>query len=123
MKIRKFAIAATLAGLLGLSGGRVYAQPTETLQVHVAFDFRVGHKVLPAGTYDLSYDASEPVLFVRSVDGHHNAVVLTERTITNAPQPDARLVFDHDRSGYVLSKVFGPEETIGLQVPGRPALG
>jgi hypothetical protein len=120
--IRRFTIAAALAGLVGLSAGRVYAQGSESLRASVPFDFRVGHSLLPAGRYDVSYDPAESgVLTVRSDDGRHSAVVLTEGVSTGSPQKDARLVFDRQGSGYTLARVFGAGEDTGLEVVGTPA--
>ena len=120
--IRRFTIAAALAGLVGLGAGAVYAQGSERLHANVPFDFKVGQAVLPAGSYDLTYDATESgVLTVRSQDGHHSAVALTEGVSTGNPKKDATLVFDRQGSGYTLAQVFGPGEGTGLEVVGTPA--
>ena len=121
--IRRFTFAAALAGLIGLGTGAAYAQSSERLHVNVPFDFKVGQAVLPAGSYDLTYDATgEPsVLMVRSQDGRHVAVALTEGVSTGNPKRDATLVFDHQESGYTLAKVFGPGENTGLEVVGSQA--
>ena len=121
--IRRFTIAAALAGLVGLGAGAVYAQSSERLHANVPFDFKVGQAVLPAGSYDLTYDVTESgVLFVRSEDGRHTAVALTEGvSATGHPKKDATLVFDREGSGYTLAQVFGPGENTGLEVVGTPA--
>ena len=120
--IRRFTIAAALAGLVGLGAGAVYAQSSERLHANVPFEFKVGQAVLPAGSYDLTYDATESgVLTVRSVDGRHSAVALTEGVTTDNPQKDATLVFDRQGSGYTLSRVFGPGDDTGLEVVGTAA--
>jgi len=120
--IRRFTIAAALAGLFGLGAGAVYAQSSERLHANVPFDFKVGQAVLPAGSYDLTYDATESgVLTVRSADARHSAVALTEGVSTGTPSKDATLVFDRQASGYTLSRVFGPGENTGLEVVGTPA--
>lgn len=125
MNIRRFTtIAAVLAGLAGLSAGRAYAQSSERLRAKVSFDFKVGQEVLPAGIYDLTYDASDSpgVLFVRNEDGRHSAVALTEGTSADKTYRDATLVFDRQGSDYVLAKVFGPDDADGLEVVGtQPA--
>jgi|SRR5258705_11507680 hypothetical protein len=120
--IRRFTIAAALAGLVGLGTSAVYAQSSERLQANVPFDFKVGQAVLPAGSYTVTYDATEaPVLTVRSVDGRHSAVVLTEGVSTGKPNKNATLVFDRQGSGYTLAQVFGPGDNTGLEVVGTPA--
>jgi hypothetical protein len=121
--IRRSIIAAGLAGLIGLGASAVYAQGSESLRANVPFDFKVGPALLPAGRYDVTYDAagSGGVLTVRSDDGRHSAVVLTEGISISNPNRDATLVFDHQGSGYTLSEVFGPGENTGLEVVGTPA--
>jgi hypothetical protein len=129
--IRRFSIAAAiLAGLAGLGGGKAYAQGSETLHASVPFEFKVGQAVLPAGRYEVSYDAvgAPGILFVRSQDGGRSAFVLIESTGARNPREDARnpqedatLVFERQGSSYVLSKVFGPDEETGLEVVGPAA--
>jgi hypothetical protein len=121
--IRRFTIAAALAGLVGLGSGAVYAEDSERLHTSVPFDFKVGDAVLPAGRYDVSYDAvdSPGVLFVRGKDGRHSAVALVRSGATGKPSEDATLVFDRQGSNYALSKVFGPGEDTGLEVMGSQA--
>jgi hypothetical protein len=121
--IRRFTIATALAGLVGMAGGTVYAQSSEILHANVPFDFRVGTEVLPAGRYEISYDAAESpgVLFVRSEDGRRGAVALTEDVTIAKPGKDATLVFDREGSGYVLAGVFGTTDGTGLEVVGTQA--
>jgi hypothetical protein len=116
---RRFSIAAALATLVGLGAGQAYAQSSEHFQASVPFDFKVGQAVLPAGSYVVTYDARESgVLTVRSEDGRHSAVALTEGVSTGKPEKGARLVFDRQGSGYTLARVFGPGEHTGLEVVG-----
>ena len=130
--IRQFSIAAVLAVVAGLvGGGKAYAQGSETLHASVPFEFKVGHAVLPAGRYEVSYDAVDApaILFVRSQDGGHSAFVLIESTGARNPRgedarnrdEDATLVFERQGSGYALSKVFGPDQENGLEVAVTPA--
>lgn len=122
--IRRFSIAAVLAVLVGLGAGRAYAQGSETLNASVPFSFTVGEKVLPAGRYELSYDAAATpgVLLVRSRDGRHSALTLVENGPRNdrsrRANEDATLVFGRQGSSYVLSQVFGPDRENGLEVVG-----
>jgi hypothetical protein len=115
--IRRFTIAAALAGLVALGAGTVYAHGSESLRATVPFDFKVGQTLLPAGRYDVSYDPAESgVLTVRSEDGRHTAVALTDGVSTGNSKKEGRLVFDRQGSGYTLSRVFGPGEDTGLEV-------
>lgn len=105
-----------------MGASAVYAQGSERLHANVPFDFKVGQAVLPAGSYDMTYDATESgVLTVRSEDGRHTAVALTEGVSAGNAKKDAILVFDRQGSGYTLARLFGPGENTGLEVVGTPA--
>jgi hypothetical protein len=127
--IRRISIAAVLAAVLGLGAAQAYAQGSESLQASVPFEFKVGEAVLPAGRYEVSYDAvsSPAVLLVRSQDGRHSAFALVEgatrsrRDNAGNPKEDATLVFERQGSSYALSEIFGPDEMTGLEVVGTPA--
>ena len=126
---RRFSIAAVLAALTGLGAGRVYAQGSETLHASVPFAFKVGQTELPAGRYDVNYDATGAagVVLVRSQDGRHAAFAIVEGATRNrsedarSPKEDASLVFERQGSSYALSQIFGPDEETGLEVVGAPA--
>ena len=126
---RRFSIAAVLAGLVGLGAGQVYAQSSETLNASVPFAFKVGQAVLPAGRYQVRYDATGTpgVVLVRSQDGRHSAFAIVEGSSRSRseearnPKEDATLVFERQGSSYALSQVFGPDEETGLEVVSTPA--
>jgi hypothetical protein len=129
--IRRFSIAAVLVVVAGLVGsGKAYAQGSETLHASVPFEFKVGRAVLPAGRYEVSYDAVDApgIVFVRSQDGGRSAFVLVESTGVRNPREDARnpqgdatLVFERQGPSYALSKIFAPDQETGLEVVSAPA--
>jgi hypothetical protein len=120
---RRFHIVPVLGVLMGVGVGSAYAQTSESLRASVPFAFKVGGATLPAGTYQVSCDGVEApgVLVVRSKDGHHEAIVLTENVDTRDPQRDARLVFEREGQVYALSEVFGAGAHNGLEVLGTHA--
>ncbi len=121
--IRWFSIATVLGGVLSLGVGPAHAQSADKLHANIPFDFKVGHTTLPAGSYEVSYDAalSPGLLVVRSQDGHHVVFVLTESVDTRNPKRDATLVFEREGEAYALSEVFAPEARAGLEVLGTHA--
>jgi hypothetical protein len=54
-------------------------------------------------------------LVVRSRDGHHQALVLTEPVDTKATR-SARLVFEKEGQSYVLHEVFAPDARTGIEL-------
>jgi hypothetical protein len=107
-----------LGGLALLTAGAASAQTEESLRATIPFEFRVGQVTLPAGEYDVTYDALDApnILTVRSQDGRHTALVLTEPIDAKAPTKGARLVFDRDGDAYQLSEVFAPAARVGSEV-------
>ena len=120
---RWFRIAAVLGGLGFLGVGPAFAQSSERLHANIPFEFTVGGTVLPAGRYDVTYDVLEAqgVLVVRSQDGHHGALALTEGVDTGSPKREASLVFEREGSRYALSQVFAADAHTGLEIIGTHA--
>jgi hypothetical protein len=70
--------AVSLIGMLGLllMAGPAVAQ-TIYVSANIPFDFAVGNKTLPAGTYDVSTidNRSDKMLLVQAQDGHSSIVM------------------------------------------------
>jgi hypothetical protein len=111
--------AVLLGGLVLLGAGSANAQ--ESLRATIPFDFKVGQVTLPAGQYSLGYEGvhTPSVLAVRSDDGRHSALVLTEPIDTKAPTRGARLVFDREGDTYKLSEIFAPSARVGMEIPAK----
>ena len=110
--------AALLGGLVLLGASSASAQSGESLRATIPFEFKVGAVTLPAGQYDVSYRSTDvqSVLSIRSQDGRHSALVLTEPIDAKTPSQGARLVFDRDGDAYKLSEVFAPAARVGSEV-------
>jgi hypothetical protein len=68
-------LALLTAALISMGSSRAHAQATA---FKVPFDFTVGNKALPAGTYRVSYaSASENAILIRGKDGRSNAMTTT----------------------------------------------
>lgn len=107
--------ASLLVLVLGVVA--VYAQrPHATVQIPFAFN-AAGHD-LPAGTYRLTTDTSNPnLLVVRSTNGGPSAVcpVITRLSASDSPKP--QVVFDKVGEKRVLSEVYIPGVD-GFQIAG-----
>jgi len=109
-------IALTLASLCG-SAISARAQDSEGILVKVPFEFVVGAKTMPAGTYNIGRirsDASSG-LIISSRD--NSAIVLP--LFVGAAAEEARLSFEHVGDQYVLSHVETPAGAYAIKVPQR----
>ena len=103
-------ITRTLVGLVILLALAVtaYAQEARRVRVEVPFDFVAGQKHLPAGRYSVSrvQRDGEKALMIRSEDGQHTAIVLTN----SADKTPARAELSFHRYGdrYFLASVSIP---------------
>ena len=86
---RIIAIAFCAATMILASSG---ASAQSTAKATIPFDFRVGSTLLPSGSYVID-SSHRGALWVRSQDGHANAVILanTSSGSTSAPH---QLVFE-----------------------------
>jgi len=102
-----FVLAVTVGGALA------YGQLGRSLVAKVDFSFGVPGKTLPAGTYVVSYDSSNPaMLVIRSRDNKAEAMVpfVTRLAQLGTPADIARLVFDKVGNESYLSEVWIPGE-------------
>ncbi len=97
----------------------LFAGDTDRLvQTNIPFSFKVDQKVLPAGKYEaeeLSSAASEWV--IRSADGTHEAVFVTEQSETLNPAKNTALRFEDVAGQHYLSGIEIEGNTEGWDVP------
>jgi hypothetical protein len=85
---------------------------------NVPFAFNVGRKVLPAGQYEvreLSSSANEWA--IRSENGKHEAVFVTEQSDVLNPPKSSELTFEDVGNQHYLSGIQIEGETEGWTVP------
>lgn len=93
--------------VMGVAGGRAYAQ--DVINVKVPFDFQVKGQTFHAGTYALGMNAAAngSVMSLRGVHGKAFAFVQTIPASGHDPVGDRpTLVFNHSENRYVLSQVW-----------------
>jgi len=83
----------------------------------VPFEFSVGYKALPAGTYSVqSIVSAGDGLLIQSTDGKISALRLSEATRRIKEKPQARLVFHRYGERYFLAEVWNGVDNAGRQL-------
>ena len=83
----------------------------------VPFEFSVGYKALPAGTYSVqSIVSAGDGLLIQSTDGKMSALRLSEATRRIKEKPQARLVFHRYSERYFLAEVWNGVDNTGRQL-------
>src|SRR5436305_10548605 len=118
--MRKQTLSAfILIGLMLAATCAAQAQTTRALVFKVPFDFVVGQKTLPAGTYTIRRIVrdNDKLLLVESADGHTAQNMLTSPVETAAPDGTARLDFHRYGDKYFLARVWPPGTQTGRELP------
>jgi hypothetical protein len=105
MKRRVF---AALGPLTLITAGGALAQSNAVLKADIPFEFHVGAKTLPAGSYDVRPQFQSNVLFIRNIDTKAGAVILTNGVDAKEIPETGKLVFNRYENAYFLSEVFTP---------------
>jgi hypothetical protein len=110
-RITKFSLFA-LAGILGT--GAAFAQ-AHSVQANVPFDFTVGSRHLPAGTYRLNSLRDDLV----EVENRETRAAVLSLVASDSQQPSkgAQLVFNKYGDQYFLSEVLGGPGAINASLP------
>ena len=112
--ITVFAIAVCL--LASFAGAGTLSAQAHAARATVPFNFNVGNKWVPAGTYTMTASLTNPkVIFIRSQDGR---VALLSLTQTDGRQSDAgRLVFKKYGDQYFLHEILCPLSEMNVAFP------
>jgi hypothetical protein len=105
--------------LLMLAGaGLSLATTNEVVKAKVPFAFKVMDREMPAGDYELFVvDSSEPGAWVvRSTDGRHEEIAVTEPVESQKPAAATELVFDVMGREHFLRKIYFEGEENGLEI-------
>ena len=98
------------------SFGTALADSRDTTVTTVPFDFVIGSKTFPAGTYTISQISDDPAqgLHIQSADGKINALFLPTATDGTNSSDHARLLFRHDGDKYFLTSITSRSDTYTL---------
>lgn len=84
---------------------------------NVPFEFSVGYKALPAGTYSVqSIVSAGDGLLIQSTDGKISALRLSDATRQIKEKPKARLVFHRYGERYFLAEVWNGVDNTGRRL-------
>jgi hypothetical protein len=81
----------------------------------VPFDFAVGNQVLPAGTYQVSYDATKTAILIRSQDDRFHAFTTT--LLADPSTSDGEVVFTKYGNQYFLHEVLCSAMSMNVALP------
>jgi len=110
---RKLAI---VAGLFVAMGPGLLAQEIVAMHANIPFDFRVGDKLVPSGTYLIQ--ANGTAITLREEDGRVVAVsFMTIPESRLAPLADGKLVFNRYGNDYFLASIWTPDSKEGRSLP------
>jgi hypothetical protein len=94
--------------------GTSFAQSTG-VRANVPFDFTVGNKLLPAGTYTIK-EQSDHVIVIKNHDKPISAVSLVNGDGNRSPN-GGKLKFHRYGSQYFLSEILCDQADMNLRVP------
>jgi len=101
-------LASVLATGAALAGDRA-------IQANVPFDFAVGDRLLPAGTYTIA-SLNSGVIVIQSRDHQISLMAITSPD-SNESVHGGKLVFDKYGDQYFLSEVLCPTAAINAALP------
>ena len=116
MKRQTFSLVSLLSLLL--VAGSAIAQ-TVHVRANIPFNFAVGSKMLPAGTYDVgTIDGRDSkMLLLQARDGNSSMIVGSNAAENLKPADKTKLVFNQYGSRYFLSEIWVNGATRGRQLP------
>jgi hypothetical protein len=116
MKRQAFSLISLLSLLL--VAGSAIAQ-TVHVRGYVPFNFAVGNKTFPAGTYEIGtmdhHDSK--ILLLQARDGSASMMLNSNAAESLKPADKTKLVFNQYGSRYFLSEIWVNGETRGHQLP------
>ena len=105
-------LAATLISIISVGSACAHAQSPA---FKVPFDFTVDNQVLPAGTYQVSYNAPKTAILIRSQDDRFHA--LTTIHPADPSISDSEVVFTKYGNQYFLHEVLCSALSMNVEIP------
>ena len=109
---RTTVLAYLAATLISLGSACAHAQAPA---FKVPFDFTVDNQVLPAGTYQVSYNAAKTAILIRSQDDRFHA--LTAIHPADPSTSDSEVVFTKYGNQYFLHEVLCSALSMNVELP------
>ena len=99
-------------------GAQAQSSSAQRVIANIPFAFTVGNKTLPAGKYTITVlnpSSDQKALQIRSLNGHSNAIVLTNGVIGNVSD-NSKLVFESYDDHYFFAKAQMAGDSTALAV-------
>lgn len=93
--------------------GSISAQE-RAVKANVPFDFTVGNKLVPAGTYTISSDSPNTILIQ---NGERHVAIFSSAYADDKPSNTGKLVFHKYGDQYFLSEVLCSSVDMNLEIP------
>ncbi len=106
------ALAFLTAALISMASAHAHAQAPA---FKVPFDFTVDNQVLPAGTYQVSYNAAKTAILIRSQDDRFHALYAIHSADPSAS--DSEAVFTKYGNQYFLHEVLCRAVSMNVALP------
>jgi hypothetical protein len=116
MKRQAFSLVSLLTLLL--VAGSAFAQ-TVHLRGNIPFNFAVGNKTFPAGTYDIGSieSGTGKILLLQARDSNTSMMLNSNAAETLEPADKTKLGFNQYGNRYFLSQIWVNGSTLGRQLP------
>jgi hypothetical protein len=116
MKRQAFSLVSLLTLLL--VAGSAFAQ-TVHVRGNIPFNFAVGNKTFPAGTYDIGSieSGTGKILLLQARDSNTSMMLNSNAAETLEPADKTKLVFNQYGNRYFLSQIWVNGSTLGRQLP------
>lgn len=116
---RQVLSAILLIGFIMAASFAAQAQAARRIRVNVPFDFVVGKRTLPAGTYTVKQMTrdNDSLLLLQSADGRTTESVLTNRVEATKESAAAQLDFHRYGDTNFLFRVWTPGTQSGRELP------
>lgn len=113
MKSNRIAALSLLALALLISVPSTFAQ--NLVKAKVPFDFKVGNRAMPAGTYVIS-SVSQSAISIASREEHAGALAVVRSEYATRDQ-SPKLVFHKYGNQYFLAQIWTGSGNAGMQLP------
>jgi hypothetical protein len=112
--MKRITVLALFSAAATLAAGNLLAQ-AHAVQATMPFDFMVGNKILPSGTYTV-VPVTDDVIAIQNSD--KKVVALSQASSDTRQLPNgAALIFDKYQNQYFLREVLGGPSTLNADLP------
>jgi hypothetical protein len=119
MKKQILSVCAAFLLIAAVGAVTAPAQSGNRLEANIPFDFIIGGKTLPAGTYAVTspVESQNSVRLIRSAETRAAAVVMTVPTEPKTNRGPNQLVFHRYGDSYFLSQIWGDDGKVAQALP------